>query len=118
MKFIYNPLSKNSLSPIPEAEDLDYDNTISGLSASNIKVAIDELASGVPIQSNYLHNQNILSHTWNINHNLNRYTSVTIIDNIGNIIEGDILFIDLNNITIIFKKAGVNFQIIGKAYLT
>lgn len=60
----------------------------------------------------YIHNQAVASATWNINHKLGKFPSVTIIDTSGNVVYGDIQFIDSNNITITFSAS---FS--GKAYL-
>lgn len=49
---------------------------------------------------------------WNINHNLNRFPSVTLIDTAGDEIITDYIYIDSNNIQVIFSAATA-----GKAYL-
>ena len=46
------------------------------------------------------------------NHKLNKYPSVTVIDSANNEVEGEISYIDLNNITIKF-----NSSFSGKAIL-
>jgi hypothetical protein len=61
---------------------------------------------------NFIYDQQVLSTTWNINHNLNKFPSVLIVDNSGTIVEGEIKYIDLNNITINF-----NIAFKGKAYI-
>lgn len=61
---------------------------------------------------NYIHNQGTASSVWNINHKLNKYPSVTVIDSANNEVEGEISYIDLNNITIKF-----NSSFSGKAIL-
>jgi len=49
---------------------------------------------------------------WNINHNLGKYPSVSIIDSATQYLEGQVLYIDTNNIKITF-----NFPVRGVAYL-
>ena len=61
----------------------------------------------------YTHNQGVAASVWNIEHNLNRYVQITIVDSGGNVVEGAESYDDLNNITIEF---GAPFS--GKAYLT
>ena len=50
----------------------------------------------------YRHNQGIASSTWNVAHNLGKRPSITILDNSGNQIEGQIIYIDSNNAEIRF----------------
>ena len=57
-------------------------------------------------------NQVVSIATWNINHNLGFFPSVSVVDSVGNFVTGDVSYIDDNNITITFKSA---FK--GKAYL-
>jgi len=49
--------------------------------------------------------QGSASDTWAIAHNLGYYPSVTVIDSLGREIEGDIHYLDVNNITIYFTAA-------------
>lgn len=49
---------------------------------------------------------------WNIKHNMNKYPSVSIVDSGGNIIYGDVEYIDLNNCVCHFSA-----PFSGKAYL-
>ena len=73
---------------------------------------IEASAIGVTGDKNFVFNQSVAASTWNIQHNLNKFPSVTS-DNINNIeVKGEIEYTDLNNITITFS-AGFS----GKAYL-
>ena len=53
---------------------------------------------------NYLHVQDIASAEWNINHNLGKYPSVTVIDSAGSEVIGEIEYIDTNNVKIKFAS--------------
>ncbi|MBS3993820.1 MAG: hypothetical protein KGZ87_08895 [Bacteroidetes bacterium] len=64
---------------------------------------ITQLIDNAPTDANFIHTQTIPSDTWSINHQLNKYPSVTIIDTIGNEIEGSVLHLDNNNLTITFS---------------
>lgn len=64
------------------------------------------------LDKNYVHNQSSAASTWTINHNLNKYPAVMIMDNSGNEIQGEIVYNNLNTITIKF-----NSSITGKATL-
>ena len=52
------------------------------------------------------------SAVWSIHHNLNKYCSVTVVDDDNNIVVADVLYIDKNNLEIHFAAA-----VTGRAYL-
>ena len=56
--------------------------------------------------------QGVSSTTWEINHNLNKFPSVSVVNNNDVVAFGEVTYIDLNNLTINFS-AGFS----GKAYL-
>lgn len=60
----------------------------------------------------YDYTQSTASATWTIQHNLNKYPSVSIVDSGGNVVMGEITYTDVNNLTITFSAS---FS--GKAYL-
>ena len=60
---------------------------------------------------NYIYTQLVASNQWNINHKLNKYPSVTVVDSGGNTVTGDVTYIDTNNVTINFSA-----EFTGKAY--
>lgn len=62
--------------------------------------------------SSYIYTQNFLRSTWIINHNLNRYPSVTITDTNNQVMLAEITYNNANTITINFSE-GVQ----GTAYL-
>lgn len=68
------------------------------------KTEVDDLVSEAET-STYIFTQIAASATWNINHNLNKRPSVTIVDSGGNVVIGDIKYIDDNNIKAIFSSA-------------
>lgn len=58
------------------------------------------------------------SNTWVINHYLNKYPTVMIVDSDNDIIEGaTIVYNSVNQITLTFKAAGSLVQVSGTAYL-
>jgi hypothetical protein len=61
----------------------------------------------------HMHVQDVAAATWTINHNLNRYPQVTIVDSAGSEVIGDITYTSLNTVTATFGGA---FG--GRAYLT
>lgn len=61
----------------------------------------------------YTHTQGVASNSWAIAHNLNFYPNLTVQDSAGNIVEGEINYIDKNSLEVSFSAA---FS--GKAYLS
>lgn len=60
----------------------------------------------------YVHEQGTSSNTWAINHNLNKYPSVTLVDSAGTQFQGRVEYIDENNCVVYMNGATK-----GKAYL-
>jgi hypothetical protein len=50
--------------------------------------------------------------TWTINHNLGKYPTVTVVDDNGNIMYGDVTYTNQNSISIAFSS-----EVNGKVYL-
>lgn len=65
-----------------------------------------------PADAAYTHLQDIPASTWIIIHDLNKMPSVTVVDSAGTRVEGDIFYISLNQIDVVFGAAFA-----GKAYL-
>lgn len=66
----------------------------------------------VAADKSYVHNQSIASATWNVQHNLNKFPSATMVLSTGQKGYGDITYIDENNLTITFASGES-----GKAYI-
>jgi hypothetical protein len=86
-----------------------------------IKVGVEKpinINLGQPIEIikersfNYIHVQSISSTVWTINHPLQKFASVTIVDSAENVVYGDIEYITTTQIKVTFSAA---FG--GKAYL-
>ena len=92
------------------ATGISYDNSLSGLVASTAQEAIDELSLIKATFHEY--EQQVASNEWLVTHNLGKLPSVTIIDSSENIVVGDVLFLNLNQVKISFTGAFT-----GKAYL-
>jgi hypothetical protein len=61
---------------------------------------------------NFVFTQGSPSSTWNVSHGLDKFPSVSVVDSANNEVEGDVHFIDVNNLTITFSSSFA-----GKAYL-
>ena len=60
----------------------------------------------------YVHNQIIASDTWLVEHNLDKYPSITIFDSAETMVFGDARYIDSNNIELTFSS-----PFAGKVYV-
>lgn len=60
----------------------------------------------------YVYSQTTATKTWDIEHNLNKYPSVTVVDSGNNAVIGEVTYIDKNNVRVNFNAA---FS--GNAYL-
>lgn len=60
----------------------------------------------------FVYTQQTASNTWDINHDLNKFPSVIVVDSAGTLVQGEITYTDSNNISINFSSA-----ISGKVYL-
>jgi len=54
---------------------------------------------------NFVYTQNVASSTWVINHNLNKYGSVSIVDSGGTIVNGNVEYNSLDQVTVTFNSA-------------
>lgn len=74
-------------------------------------IAVDGGFTALSSDKNYVHNQTAASALWTVTHNLGKYCSVTVVDSGGNIIVGNIAYVDTNKLLIHFSSA-----VSGKAY--
>lgn len=81
-------------------------------------VSVDIILTGGIVEvtgggdKNYVFNQSSASSTWTINHTLNKFPSVEVVDSANDIVIGDVTYNSITQITITFTAA---FS--GKAYL-
>jgi len=57
------------------------------------------------VDKNFVYTQNVASSTWVINHNLNKYGSVSIVDSGGTIVNGNVEYNSLDQVTVTFNSA-------------
>lgn len=60
----------------------------------------DQIIQTVTSSANYTHNQSQPLNIWYVQHNLDKYPSVSIIDSAGSMVVGDISYIDTNSLSI------------------
>jgi hypothetical protein len=68
-------------------------------------VTVTGVIGGVTLDANFVYVQSSPSATWVINHNLNKYCSVTIVDSADNVVYGEVLYNSLNQVTLTFAGA-------------
>jgi hypothetical protein len=71
--------------------------------------AIDTLANKVGTAATYTHTQSTNSATWDIVHNLGKRPSVTTVDELGNEIDGYVVWNSDNQVTVYFSPAAKGF---------
>lgn len=120
IKVLARPKPENYVSGEEEVKiwDTKLDSNLGAENAGKILV-IDENGnisttnfSSVGDDKSYIYTQSSAAEIWQINHNLNKFPSVTIVDSSNSVVIGDIIYNDLNNLTVNFSAA---FS--GKAYL-
>jgi hypothetical protein len=55
--------------------------------------------------SNYVYTQSSASNTWIVNHNLNKYCSVTVVDSNNDVVIGEVHYNSVNQVTLTFTAA-------------
>ena len=53
----------------------------------------------------YTHHQSSASTVWNVNHNLGKFSSVMVVDSGNTVVQGQIDYVDANNVTLIFSSS-------------
>jgi hypothetical protein len=68
-------------------------------------VTVTGVIGGVSLDANFVYVQSSPSATWVVNHNLNKYCSVTVVDSADNTVYGEVLYNSLNQVTLTFSGA-------------
>lgn len=113
----YPPMSQPSSKPILTFDKdnplrftdlLDTINNYTGYGGFFLMVNLTEdgvTVSPVEVETDkhYEHNQTIPALEWLVNHDLNKYPSVEIIDSAGRVVIGEVQYIDANNLAVRFE---------------
>lgn len=95
-----------------EALNTEIDKKVETITGSPL-IDVQRTGNAVTLTSKtYIHEQGVASDTWVIEHNLNKYPSVTLIDTAGTIFIGRVEYIDTNNCIVT-----INGSTKGKALL-
>lgn len=96
-----------------DSQPLNKSVTVDGAEGSTVNNYYQTTQQIVQTASTYVHFQNTALATWTVNHNMDKYPSVTVVTSAGDIAGGaEINYINKNNLTISFASAFA-----GKAYL-
>ena len=68
-------------------------------------VSINYINNEIRARNKFRYEQLIPVSVWNINHNLNTYPSVTIVDSSGKIVFGEIKYLDSNTVVVYFSSS-------------
>lgn len=89
---------------------VNHDETLQGDGTSTRPLGIaDDVMAKI---ETFTFEQGIAADVWVIEHNLDKYPSVSVVDSANNIVSGNVHYIDENNLTITFNGAFT-----GKAFL-
>lgn len=82
----------------------DYNKLSNKPSINGVVLEGDKQSKDFNIEGDktYVYYQNVQSDTWEIQHNLDKYPSITVVDSANNIVVGDIHYVDANNVAVIF----------------
>lgn len=94
-----NISSKHDVNPSEKILTLDGLDNVKYRTASEL---ISDLGSS---DKHHIHYQNSALSTWTVVHNLQKHPSVSVVDSGGNVVVGDVTYIDLNQIQITFKAS-------------
>lgn len=87
-----------------------HDETLKGEGTTALPLGIaDDVMAKI---ETFTFEQGIAADVWVIEHNLDKYPSVSVVDSANNIVSGNVHYIDENNLTITFNGAFT-----GKAFL-
>jgi hypothetical protein len=94
--------------------------SIGGITTTTSSVAVKQPSINVSVggvigggnDAHFVFSQEVVSTTWEIEHNLNKYPAVTIVDAGDNVLYAEVEYIDKNNLEVRFEASTS-----GKAYL-
>ena len=89
--------------------DLAYKPEINGVTLLGNKTSAE---LGIVEDKTFVYTQAVPSTVWEIEHNLNKYPAIVIVDSGDSMVAGEVVYIDENNVRVTFNSA---FS--GKAYL-
>lgn len=98
------PQASTTSPGIVELSDSYEDRQDKAATASSVSRLV-AVVSNVDSDKYYRHSQGLPSNVWTIEHNLNKYPSVTVTDSAKSVVEGQVKYIDSNNLKITFSAS-------------
>lgn len=95
---------------IRQGNNIIANTTVPSIYTAGAGITVDH--NVITAKAKYIYETAIASATWTINHNLNDYPSVTVVDTAGSIFECKVTYQDENTCVV-----EMNLPIKGKAYL-
>lgn len=108
MAFIIANDDGSSPSSATSYTELTNKPSINGVTVEGNKTSAD---LGIIDDKTYIYTQATATSVWSIQHNLDKFPSITVVDSGGSVVVGETVYIDSNNVKITFSSA---FS--GKAY--
>ena len=92
---------------VVNATSTNYNDLANKPSINNVTLVGNKTSEELHITSdkNFVYTQGSASKIWEIAHNLNKYCSVTVVDSAGNTVLGEIIYLDINHVRIVFASA-------------
>ena len=90
---------------------------LSGSTTGYAKTLVTDGSTVSWTNTTHTHTQSSAASTWTINHNSNRYPSVTVVDSAETVVIGTVVYNSANQITLTFFVEGDAYEFTGKAYL-
>jgi len=115
-QWIYISLDPTSLSKITQA----YDKMITGITVTGTPTdktitltTQDNQTISASFNDSYIHTQTVAATQWIVNHNLNKYPKVTVVNDINVEVVADVVYTNTNQVIISFSD-----PFFGKAFFT
>lgn len=94
----------------PLNDSYNYNNLrnkpeINGVPLIGKQISVDLSLYGEGNPEVFVFNQKVASANWHIEHNLNKFPSVTVVDSANNIVVGEVTYIDKGTLEIAFSGA-------------
>jgi len=87
------------------SNNVKLENPLYGISLTLAERVIIDSKNASASDSNFISNQSFIAGNNAVTHNLNKYCSVTVVDNNDNVVIGEIRYNSLNQVTLTFTAA-------------
>lgn len=106
------PVADNLVVELALVENVSAVTSVNGKTGA-VVIDYPDIGANPVNHVRYVHNQATIANEWTINHNLNFFPNVTVLDNQNRILETDLVYLNSNTVKIVMNSASS-----GTAYLT